>query len=118
MKMDIQIQRTAETLDQGHCAGLCHGFCKARLVRQVRGDGAIDNPQHPGHGFGVAGKQKPQRKRYAKHPLARAARISWSRSPIMIDLVGSSSNFCNAWAIILVLSRRSWSILLPATPSK
>jgi len=56
MKVDIQIQRAAKTLDQGHCTGLCHGFRKARLVCQMRGDGSVDDAPRPGHGFGVTGK--------------------------------------------------------------
>ena len=60
-----QVQRTAETLDQSHCAGLCRRLCEARFVAQVRGDSAVDNAQHPGHGLRVAGKQKAQWKRYA-----------------------------------------------------
>jgi hypothetical protein len=70
MKMDIEIERTAEALDQGHGAGLCHGLCKARFVCQMRGDGTEDNAQHPGHDFGVTGKQKTQWKRYTQYPLA------------------------------------------------
>ena len=37
MKVDIQVQRTAETLDQGHSTSLCHGLRKTRFVRQVSG---------------------------------------------------------------------------------
>ena len=58
MEMDVQVQRAAEALDQGHGTSLCKGFCKARFVCQVRGDGAVDDAQYPGHGLGVAGKQK------------------------------------------------------------
>lgn len=31
-KMNVQIQRTAEALDQGHHAALCLGLCEARIV--------------------------------------------------------------------------------------
>ncbi len=70
VEVNIQIQRAAEALDQGHGAGLCHGFCEARLAGQMRGDGAVDDGQRPGHGLGVAGKQEPQWKRQAQHPLS------------------------------------------------
>jgi hypothetical protein len=50
MKMDVEIERPTKSLDQSHCTRLCRGFCKARFVRQVRGDGAIDNAQYPGQG--------------------------------------------------------------------
>jgi len=48
MKVNIQIQSTAKPLDQGHRTSLYKGFCKARFVCQVRGDGAVDDAQHPG----------------------------------------------------------------------
>ena len=72
MKVDIQVQCAAKSLDQGHGAGLCHRLCEARFVRQVRGDGTVDDTQCAGHDFGITGKQKPQRKGYAKHPLSHA----------------------------------------------
>ena len=59
MKVNIQIQSTAKTLDQGHRASLYKGFCKAGFMCQVRGDGAVDDAQYPGHDLGIAGKQKP-----------------------------------------------------------
>jgi hypothetical protein len=40
MEMNVEIERTAEALDQCHCAGLCHSHSKTRFVRQVGGDGA------------------------------------------------------------------------------
>jgi hypothetical protein len=58
MEMNVEIERTAEALDQCHCAGLCRSHSKARLVRQVRGDGAVDNSQHLTHDSRLAGKQK------------------------------------------------------------
>jgi len=56
VEVDIQVQRTAETLDQGHRASLYKGFCKAPFMCQVRGDDAVGDAQYPGHDFGVAGK--------------------------------------------------------------
>jgi len=70
MKVNIQIQSTAKALDQGHRASLYKGFCKARFMCQVRGDGARDDTQHFAHGFGLTGKQKSQRKRHTEDPLA------------------------------------------------
>jgi len=61
MKMNIQVQCAAEALDQGHGAGLCCGLCEACLAGQMRGDGAVDNGQRPGHDSGVAVKQEPAR---------------------------------------------------------
>lgn len=59
MEVDIQIERAAEALDQGHGASLYHGICKARFMCQVRGDGSVDDAQHLSHDFGISGKQKP-----------------------------------------------------------
>ena len=70
MEMNVEIKRTAEALDQCHCTGLCRSRSKARFVRQVRGDGAVDDAQYPGYDFGFAGKQEAKWKRYTKHPLA------------------------------------------------
>jgi hypothetical protein len=36
----------------------------------VRGDSPVDYTQYPGHGFGVASKQKAEREWKAKYPLA------------------------------------------------
>jgi len=38
----------------GRFTGLCHGFCKARFVCEVCGDGAIDDAQYLGHNFGIS----------------------------------------------------------------
>ena len=32
VKMNVQVQRTAEALNQGNCTSLCHGLCEARFV--------------------------------------------------------------------------------------
>lgn len=56
--MYVEIERAAESLEQGHRTGLCYRLCEARFMRQVRGDGAVDDTQYPGHDSGISGKQK------------------------------------------------------------
>ena len=56
MEMNIQIQRTAEALDQHHCAGLRDGFGVTGYVGQVRGNGSINDAQHLAHDGGLAGQ--------------------------------------------------------------
>ncbi len=69
MKMYIKIQCATKTLDQGHGAGLCRSLCETCLACQVRGNGAVDDAQHPGHDMRVTGKQKAERERQAELPL-------------------------------------------------
>ena len=70
MKMNIQVQRATETLDQGDGACVSRRFCITGFSGQVRSNGAVDDTQRLAHDFGLAGKQKPERKRHAEYPLA------------------------------------------------
>ena len=72
MEMNIQIQRTAEALDQHHCAGLCHGFGVTGFVGHMRGNGRVDDAQHLVHHGGLAGEQEAQWKGDAEDPRQRA----------------------------------------------
>jgi len=65
VEVDIEVERTAKALDQGHCASLCGGFGKTGFVDQMRGNGAVDDAQYLAHNGGLPGKQKAQRERYA-----------------------------------------------------
>ena len=69
MKMDIQVQRAAEALNQGDGPRVSSRFCITGFPGQVRSNGAADNTQRLAHDFGLAGKQKPERKRHAEYPL-------------------------------------------------
>ena len=69
-KVDVEIQRTAEALDQGDRAGLGRLTGEPGLLDQVRGDAAVDDAEHPAHDRGAAGEQETQRIRDAQHPLA------------------------------------------------
>lgn len=70
MEVNIEVQRTAEALDQGDRAGLGRLTEEARLPDQVRGDAAVDNAEYPTHDLRPARKQEAQRVRNAQHPLA------------------------------------------------
>ena len=69
MKMDIQVQRTAKTLDQGDGTCVSGLFCIAGFPGQVCSNGAADNTQRLAHDFRLAGKQEPEGKWHAEHPL-------------------------------------------------
>jgi len=68
--VEMDVERTAESLDQGHRpgAGLLAG--EPRLVDQMGGDHTVDDAEHPAHDLGTAGEQEPQRIRKAQYPLA------------------------------------------------
>ena len=58
-EMDIQVQRTAETLDQSYSTGAGRFVRLPCLFDQMRSDGAVDNAQHLAHDRRSAGEQKP-----------------------------------------------------------
>ena len=70
MKMDIQVQRAAETLNQSDGPCVSRRFRITGFSGQVRSNGAVDNTQRLTHDFRLAGKQEPERKRHAEYPLA------------------------------------------------
>ena len=71
VKVDAQVQRAAEALDQGHGAGLRGRWGQSRLADQVRGDRPVDDAEHGRQGGRFGGKQEAQRERHAQHPLAQ-----------------------------------------------
>ena len=70
MKVNIQVQRRAETLDEGHRAGAGRIAGKTGSVDQVGGDTAGDDPQRLAHQVRITGEQEAQLKRDAQHPMA------------------------------------------------
>ena len=66
MQMDIQVERAAETLDQGNRAGARGGGCVSGLANEVRGECAIDDAQYVAHDLGTAGVQEAQGKGKAR----------------------------------------------------
>ena len=71
VKVDVQVQRAAEALDQGHGARLRVGLFMPCLADQVRGDRPVDDAEHGRQGGRFRGKQEAQRERHAQHPLAQ-----------------------------------------------
>ena len=61
MKVNIQIQCTAKSLNQGDGAGVRHLVSEPRLPDQVCGNHTVDNTQHPSHDRRTAGQEEPQR---------------------------------------------------------
>jgi len=70
VQVDVQVERAAETLDQGDHTSLGRLAGKPRLRDQVRGDAAVDKGQHMTHDRRAAREQEAQRIRDAQHPLA------------------------------------------------
>ncbi|ODJ86376.1 hypothetical protein CODIS_34360 [Candidatus Thiodiazotropha endolucinida] len=68
VEMHVQIERTAESLDQCHRTGLCSFSSKSRLLNKMGRYGPVNDPQHPPNQLRTAGEQKPQLKWEAQHP--------------------------------------------------
>ena len=60
VRRNVEIQRTAEALDQRDRAGVCALLGVTGFVDQVCCNGAVDNAQHPAHDRRPAGEQKAQ----------------------------------------------------------
>ena len=71
VKVDVQVQRAAKALDQGHGAGLRGCLGQSRLADQVRGDGPVDDTEHGRQDGRFGGKQEAQQERHAQDPLAQ-----------------------------------------------
>ena len=70
MKVDIEIERTAEALDGRHRTGAGAPTRVTSLPDLVGGQYAVDDPLHPAHHHRAGREQKTQRIRKAQHPLA------------------------------------------------
>lgn len=70
----IEVECTAEALDQRHRAALRAGTIDSRLIRKPARDHAMHDRQHRADGFRAAGEQEAQRVRNAQHPLPHRAR--------------------------------------------
>ena len=53
MKVNVEVQCTAEALDQGDGAGLGRIVGMACFLDQLRGDDAVNDAQHPAHDLGL-----------------------------------------------------------------
>ncbi|CRN69255.1 hypothetical protein PAERUG_P42_1_London_26_VIM_2_10_12_00013 [Pseudomonas aeruginosa] len=74
VEVNIQVQRAAEALDQGHRTALRAGVVDADLIGQPAGDHALHDAQHRANGFWLAGEQETQGVRKAQHPLPHRPR--------------------------------------------
>jgi hypothetical protein len=70
MKVDIQIQGAAESLDQGYRPGLGSSAGTPGLLDEMGLDGPVDEAEHPAHDLGPAREQKSELEGKAQHPLA------------------------------------------------
>jgi len=71
VQMHVEIERTAETLDEGDDAGAgTAAGGKPCAMRQVGLDGADDDGEAATEGIGPAGEEQAQRLGEAQHPLA------------------------------------------------
>ena len=70
VKVNVEIQGTAEALYQRHGAGLRVGAGAARLLDQMAVDGPVDDAQHPAHDLRPAGEQESELEGKAQDPLA------------------------------------------------
>lgn len=70
MVVDVEVERAAETLDQGDSTRTSRCMGMPRFLDQVRGNDAVDDPQHLAHDHWPAGEQEAQRKWEAQDPLA------------------------------------------------
>lgn len=71
VKVDVEIERAAEALDEGDRAGVRAAAGEARLADEITRDAAVDDAEHAREGARVAGEQKAQREGQAQHPLAQ-----------------------------------------------
>ncbi len=70
MKVNIQVQCGTKPLDQRYRARAGCLFRIACLLDQMRGDDAIDYPEHLARDHRTAGEEKTQQEWKAEHPLA------------------------------------------------
>lgn len=67
-QVNVDVQCTAEALDQGDRACLGRLVGMARFLDQMRGDDAVNDAQHSAHDLRPAGEQKAQSEWEAQDP--------------------------------------------------
>lgn len=73
VEVNIQVQRAAEALDQGHRTALRRIPRHAGLIGKPTGDHTMHDAQHRADGIRFAGEQEAQRVRETQHPLPHRA---------------------------------------------
>jgi hypothetical protein len=68
--MNIEVQRTTKSLDQGHRTSLRGLSSESCLLNQMGLYGPIHDPQYPPHQLRTAGQQETQLKWKTQYPLA------------------------------------------------
>ncbi len=74
VEVDVEIQRAAEALDQGHHAALRRIPRHAGLIGKPTGDHTMHDAQHRADRLRLAGEQEAQRVRKTQHPLPHRPR--------------------------------------------
>ena len=74
VEVNIQVQRAAEALDQGHHAALRRIPRHAGLIGKPTGDHTMHDAQHRADRLRLAGEQEAQRVRKTQHPLPHRPR--------------------------------------------
>ena len=69
MKVDIDIERAAEALDEGDRAGAGGAVRISRRVPLIRGQRAVDDAEYTAHDGWTGGEEKPQGMREGHDPL-------------------------------------------------
>jgi len=69
VEVNVEVQRRAETLNQGDRARAGPLLRVSGLPDQVRGNDSVDDAKYPAAELGMRGQQKPQWERKAEHPL-------------------------------------------------
>ncbi len=70
MKVDVEVERTTEALDQSDRAGSGRLVSVACFSDQMRGNDTLDDTQHTTGDLGAAGEQEAQLEWETQYPLA------------------------------------------------
>ena len=70
MKVDVEVERTTEALDQSDRAGSGRLVSVACFSDQMRGNHTVDDAEHLAHDLGAAGEQEAQLEWETQYPLA------------------------------------------------
>jgi hypothetical protein len=73
VKVDVQVQRRAEALDQRHRAGVACRTGETRVLQQPARDRAVDRAQYQRQRIRIPRQQIAQRKGQRQHPLSQGS---------------------------------------------
>ena len=75
--MNVEVERRAKSLDDGHRASVRRGLSVASDLDQMSGQCSVDNAQHFTHQLRVTSQQKAQLKGETQYPLADRRRCHY-----------------------------------------